>query len=162
MSSLFSELCQVKACRGVREPAGGSSAVSGLVCRFRARYGPKCDASVVARRELFGRYGVPPTGTCALGHRAARRRIRAGVHRLDEAMSFVAHEFLANAEFGGAIAPVEAPVAEREDDRQCLDAGLGEAVASPCAACRVFTAQDGGSDELLEPVGQDVGRDAFD
>ena len=77
-------------------------------------------------------------------------------------MSFVAHEFLANAEFGGAIAPVEAPVAEREDDRQCLDAGLGEAVASPRAARRVFAAQDAGSDELLEPVGQDVGRDAFD
>ena len=40
------------------------------------------------------------------------------VHELfDEAVSFVAHELLTNAEFGGAIAPVEAPVAEREDDR---------------------------------------------
>ena len=85
------------------------------------------------------------------------------VHGLfDEAMSFVAHEFLANAELGGAVAPVEAPVAEGEDDRQCLDAGLGEAVSSPCAACRVFAAQDAGSYELLEPGGQDVGCDAFD
>jgi hypothetical protein len=85
------------------------------------------------------------------------------VHELfDELLTFASHEFLAHAEFSGAVVPVEAPVADCDDDREWLDSGLGEAVSPPCAWCRIVAAQQAGGDKLLEPVGQDVGRDAFD
>ncbi|GFJ94247.1 hypothetical protein Prum_078890 [Phytohabitans rumicis] len=49
---------------------------------------------------------------------------------LDERRTFIAHELLPAPELGAAGAPVEAPVAERVDDRKSLDASFGEAVAS--------------------------------
>ena len=53
------------------------------------------------------------------------------VHELlDERRTFLAHELLPAPELVAAGAPVEAPVAEGVDDRESLDAGFREAVAS--------------------------------
>ena len=73
-----------------------------------------------------------------------------------------AHEPLPGAQLWRSGAPVQAPVAQCEDDRQGLDAGLGEAVAGPLASRGFVLGQDAGGEELLQPVAEDVRRDALD
>ena len=55
----------------------------------------------------------------------------------------------------------KSPVAERDHDREHLDAGLGERVRRPLSTSGVVTGQQPGGHELLEAAGEDVGGDAL-
>ena len=58
--------------------------------------------------------------------------------------------------------PVEAPVAQGEDDRHGLDPGFRQAEASALPPAGGAPGEDPGVEEPLEAVGEDVRRDALD
>ncbi len=60
---------------------------------------------------------------------------------------------------GGAVA--YAPGADVRQSRDKLDGGLGEAVGGAAAGARVVAGEQARIDEPCEPVGEDVGGDAF-
>ena len=72
------------------------------------------------------------------------------------------HQVLPGPQLRRARAPVEAPAAERVDDRQGLDAGLGEAVPDPLSSRRIVADEDACGDESLQPVGEDVRGDPLE
>src|SRR6266508_1066090 len=55
----------------------------------------------------------------------------------------------------------EAPVAERDHDREHLDAGLGERVRGPLPTAGAVAGEQPGGHKLLEAAGEDVGGDAL-
>jgi hypothetical protein len=55
----------------------------------------------------------------------------------------------------------QAPVAERDHDRQHLDARLGERVCRPLPTAGGLAGQQPGRHELLEAAREDVGGDAL-
>lgn len=70
------------------------------------------------------------------------------VHELlDERGALLTHQLLPGPQVWLARAPFAAPVAERVDDRQGLDAGLGEAVPDPLSSCCIVADEDACGDE---------------